>query len=383
MKKTYIQIKYRIRTTKQNYHLLYATAGANRYLWNQCLDYLQTTYKEKGKCDFSYFSLCRWYVQYKNEMKDPWLKDYPVAVTRTILKDLSIAYNAFVTGKRGYPRWKSKNRNRPSIPIEIQSNPFKMKGGNRRCYYFRIKKGHEIKLIHYHKQLKRYQNPIPKSARVTQSITGKWYLTVSYKVDAVERKEDRIGVGIDRNVGQVTDHHGTFYHLTDTSRIEKRIRKLQKQKAKKIKGSYRYKKIVKAIAKKHQKIKNIRNNDLKHIANQITRCSTSVVMEDLKTKGMTASASGTIEAPGKHVKAKSGLNRSILGTGWYQLEQHLSERGVVHKVNPAYTSQTCSCCGYVSKKNRLSQALFICQQCGYKDNAGNYISKWHSPWISL
>ncbi len=105
------------------------------------------------------------------------------------------------------------------------------------------------------------------------------------------------------------------------------------------------------------------------MANQIARCSTSVVMEDLKTKGMTASASGMIASPGKNVKAKLGLNRVILGTGWYQLERQVSERAVIHQVPPAYTSQRCYGCGYTSSQNRVSQSKFICQQCGHTENA--------------
>jgi putative transposase len=38
-------------------------------------------------------------------------------------------------------------------------------------------------------------------------------------------------------------------------------------------------------------------------------------------------------------------------------------------VNPAYTSQMCSSCGYVSKGNRKSQASFKCLCCGHKLNA--------------
>ncbi|MCY3998289.1 MAG: transposase [Flavobacteriaceae bacterium] len=282
-----------------------------------------------------------------------------------MLKDVSNAYRAFVTKKRGRPRFKSKHRNRPSIPIEINA-PFKTKEDG---VYFRIKKGYEIKLIHYHKPLNRYQNPIPKCARIIQSTTGKWYLHVTYAVDAMEQKEDGLGIGIDCNVRQVADHQGQLYHLTNTDSIQKRIQYWQHKKARQKKGSRRFYKTQLTINRHHEKIKNIRKNDLIHIANQITTKSRSVVMEDLRTKGMTASARGTIDQPGKNVKSKSGLNRVILGTGWYQLEQHLSERGMVHKINPAYTSQTCSCCGYISKKNRLSQSRFVCQQCGYMDHA--------------
>ena len=48
-----------------------------------------------------------------------------------------------------------------------------------------------------------------------------------------------------------------------------------------------------------------------------------VYVEDLKAKNMTTSAKGTVENPGKNVKQKSGLNRSILRTGFYCLRQEI------------------------------------------------------------
>ncbi|MFK8040117.1 MAG: zinc ribbon domain-containing protein, partial [Rickettsiaceae bacterium] len=38
-------------------------------------------------------------------------------------------------------------------------------------------------------------------------------------------------------------------------------------------------------------------------------------------------------------------------------------------VNPRYTSQTCSNCGYNDSDNRLSQTKFECKACGHKENA--------------
>ena len=96
----------------------------------------------------------------------------------------------------------------------------------------------------------------------------------------------------------------------------------------------------------------------------------TVVVEDLNTKDMTASAKGTKEEPGTNVKAKAGLNRAILASGWGQLERKLAYKaGHVVKVDPAYTSQTCSRCGHVGKANRPSQAVFACQACGWALNA--------------
>ncbi|MFQ9545301.1 MAG: RNA-guided endonuclease TnpB family protein [Clostridium sp.] len=60
--------------------------------------------------------------------------------------------------------------------------------------------------------------------------------------------------------------------------------------------------------------------------------------------------------------------------GYYQLREQViykAEReGIkVRLVNPAYTSQRCSKCGYIDKENRPSQANFECKSCGLKINA--------------
>ena len=97
-------------------------------------------------------------------------------------------------------------------------------------------------------------------------------------------------------------------------------------------------------------------------------------MEDLKLKNMTVSAKGTAESPGTGVKAKAGLNRELLlralGEAGRMLEYKLKLRGgLLIKVPPQYTSQTCAACGHVSKHNRKSQALFVCERCGHTANA--------------
>ena len=96
----------------------------------------------------------------------------------------------------------------------------------------------------------------------------------------------------------------------------------------------------------------------------------TVVLEDLNTRGMTASAKGTTGKPGRNVKQKAGLNREILASNWGRLERNLNYKaGQVVKVDPAYTSQTCSVCGHVNKENRRTQALFHCTACGHTANA--------------
>src|SRR5207244_3908648 len=94
-------------------------------------------------------------------------------------------------------------------------------------------------------------------------------------------------------------------------------------------------------------------------------------VEDLQITNMTRSARGTLAKPGRNVRAKAGLNRGILRSGWGLLVRRLQDKapGRVEKVRPAYTSQRCSACGHIAAGSRESQALFRCVACGYACNA--------------
>jgi putative transposase len=89
---------------------------------------------------------------------------------------------------------------------------------------------------------------------------------------------------------------------------------------------------------------------------------------------MSRSAAGTLDMPGRNVRAKVGLNRSILDQGWggfvRQLEYKTQWRGGwLDTSQGAAAPQTCSACGHVHSENRPSQAVFHCRACGHKENA--------------
>ena len=91
----------------------------------------------------------------------------------------------------------------------------------------------------------------------------------------------------------------------------------------------------------------------------------------LKIQNMTRSARGSLEAPGRNVRQKAGLNRGILASGWGFLVRRLEDKapGRVEKVNPAFSSQRCSACGHVDAKSSESQARFVCTACEFACNA--------------
>jgi putative transposase len=99
-----------------------------------------------------------------------------------------------------------------------------------------------------------------------------------------------------------------------------------------------------------------------------------VVVEDLQVSNMSRSAAGSIEQPGRNVRAKSGLNRSILDQGWAGFRRQLEYKmlwagGLLLAVPPMNTSRTCPRCGHVSADNRRMQAEVACVACGFHENA--------------
>ncbi|MHB8189887.1 MAG: RNA-guided endonuclease InsQ/TnpB family protein [Ferrimicrobium sp.] len=141
-------------------------------------------------------------------------------------------------------------------------------------------------------------------------------------------------------------------------------------------GSNRRKRTKLAIAKLAAKETDRRKDWIEKTTTELVRNYDIIAIEDLKVKNMTRSAKGTLQSPGKNVRAKSGLNRSILEQGWGLFRQRLTDKATnatelvqITVINPAYTSLRCSECGYTDKRNRKSQAIFCCLSCNYTDNA--------------
>jgi putative transposase len=85
---------------------------------------------------------------------------------------------------------------------------------------------------------------------------------------------------------------------------------------------------------------------------------------------MTATAAGTVEAPGRNVAAKAGLNRSILDAGWGQFTSILVAKAEsagrrVVLVSPAFTSIDCHACG--ARRTRPRQDTVVCPFHGELD----------------
>ncbi|ENT3830761.1 RNA-guided endonuclease InsQ/TnpB family protein, partial [Escherichia coli] len=97
---------------------------------------------------------------------------------------------------------------------------------------------------------------------------------------------------------------------------QKTLARLQRQLSRKVKFSNNWQKQKRKIQRLHSRIANIRRDYLHKVTTTVSKNHAMIVIEDLKVSNMSKSAAGTVSQPGRNVRAKSGLNRSILDQGW-------------------------------------------------------------------
>ena len=301
--------------------------------------------------------------------------DAPAQALQQECQRLAGAFKRFYEGKGGYPEFRRKGTVSESIRYP-QFVRFNLKSRQ----LFLPKPGW---LNIFNKQL-----PLtPEQAKAIHTATvvregGRFFACLEYTVTVPETRSaeelSRECTGLDRGVViplQLSD--GSQYGRELKERIEpltEKIRLLQKRFKHKTKGSRSWRTLKKRIAKLQLKIRSIRKDILHKATTDIAQSHGCLAVEDLKLKNMTKSARGTIENPGTNVKQKSGLNRELLlrslGEAGRMLEYKLRRRGgILIRVPPQHTSQTCSVCGHVSPNNRKSQSEFVCEKCGHTANA--------------
>jgi len=127
------------------------------------------------------------------------------------------------------------------------------------------------------------------------------------------------------------------------------------------------------LARAKEREANARLDGLHKAAYQIVRSTDVIALEALDVRGMTRSAKGTVEKPGRNVAAKSGLNRVMLDAGFGKFAALIREKAEyaareVVSVDARYSSQTCGRCLHIDSKSRLKRR-FRCVACGWSCHA--------------
>ena len=144
--------------------------------------------------------------------------------------------------------------------------------------------------------------------------------------------------------------------------------------SRKTKFSSNWKKQKQKISRLYHRVAQTRHDFLHKTSTLISKNHAMIVIEDLKVTNMSKSAKGTAQAPGRCVKAKSGLNKSILDQGWGEFRRQLEYKqvwrgGELLAIEPRNTSRMCPACRHIAAENRKTQAKFECVECGFAENA--------------
>ena len=339
------------------------SAGCCRFVWNKALAIQKERIDNHEFC-LKYTEMAGKLTSWKKQPETTFLNESPSQSLQQTLKDLDRALkDAFSkSSPKQFPVFKKKGlHNSFRIPQGFKFEDDKIflpKIG-----WVRFFKSREI-------------TGTPKNVTVSKR-GGHWFFSVQTEMEVSDPVHPSTStIGIDVGVKRfATLSDGSFIEpLSSFKKLESKLTKEQRRLSRKVKFSNNWKKQKHKVSKVHIKIADARNDFLHKTSTTICKNHAVVMLEDLKISNMVRSAKGTLESPGQNVKAKSGLNKSILDQGWFEFRRQIEYKqtwsgGQVVVVPPNYTSQTCPVCGNVSRENRLSQSNFRCVECGFQLNA--------------
>ena len=346
VKKSY---KFRLNLTKSQISALQHVLDECRFLYNLYLEQRILAYEELDTSLTKYDQLMMLPLL-KNE--HPSLRTIHSQVLQDIVIRLDKAFDGFfrrcATGEKpGFPRFRSAAR--------FDSFTYPQSG-------FRVV-GRELKLSKIGVFRINQHRPIEgkiKTCTLRRDASGNWYVSLSCEVESKPLPINERAVGIDMGVEN-------WAYLSDGTVIENprffkkeeaALAKAQRKLAPLEKGSVRRNKQRKVVAKIHERIRNKRTDFCHKVSRTIVNKYQYICVEELEIQKMLEGS------PLGH-----RMSKSIADASWDQFCRFLSYKAEdagrkIGFVNPAYTSQDCSKCGFREKK-RLSQRTHQCSRCGY------------------
>ena len=336
-------------------------------LYNAALEEWKAAYRHKGhslSVSRSKFDQTKEFTGVRSDDPEFW-GAISVQIGRGVLTRLDRARQAFYKRVEkgevpGFPRFKSASR---WNTIELPETTEYMVKKRERGQVIRIK---GLPTLRLKKGIELPSATNLKTITITKRGRRLW-VNLAYAVEHEPLQPNNSAVGLDMGVlDRVALSTGE--RLGRRRKPNYKLKLAQQRMSRCRKGSRRWKQ-RRAVLSNLQDRERIRNrNECHRITTDIVRRFGLIAIEDLKIDNMSASAKGTIEAPGKGVRRKSGLNRSIREQTWGIIKQQLAYKAEwagreLVVVDPKHTSQTCSGCGVVDGKARVDKR-YECSSCG-------------------
>lgn len=328
--------------------MLSKTFGCTRMIYNYYLDKRIKTYEEE-KITFGYTKCANDLTALKKEKE--FLKEVDSISLQQALRHLDTAFqNFFKNQQTGFPKFKSKKNNNNSYTTVCVNNNIKLENGT-----VSLPKVGKVK-VKQHRNIP--DNYILKSVTVSQSASGKYYVSILFEYkNQVQKTEPHTFLGLDFSMHELyaasdgtTAQYPRFYRQA-LKKLEREQRKLSKMQ----KGSNNRNKQRTKVARLHERVANQRKDFLHKRSRQITNVYDCVCIEDLNMKAMSQSLK---------------FGKSVADNGWgmfttflqYKLEK--AGKQIVRIDKFFASSQLCSVCGYKNTEiKNLSVRKWICPFC--------------------
>ena len=337
--------QYRIYPTKKQETILEDTLELCRELYNHLLDQRELSWEREQK-GLSLYDQINTFPLLKHKV--PHLCNIHSQVLQNVAVRVDLAFQAFFRrvklGERpGYPRFHGEDR--------YNSFSYPQSGFKVNCNSVSLSKiGEVCAVIHRPTEGK------IKTCTIKKIPTGKWFVSFSCEVEQSLLPKCSASIGIDAGLlsfitlssGEKVDNPRFF------KTEEKALARVQRRLAKQEKGSRERRRRRKAVALRHERIKNKRKDFTHKLSHGLVHAYGVIAIEDLNINNMQRDNF-------------TCLNKSIADAAWRSFFDMLCYKAecagrTVLKVNPAYTSQTCSRCGY-RQKLKLSNRHFKCPCC--------------------
>lgn len=280
-------------------------------------------------------------------------------------------------GRRvGYPRFKKKGRSRDSFTL---FHDVKKPG-------IRVEDARHLRLptigtIRLHSNLRRLIRLQAKGGVAVQSVTiaregDRWFASILVKEPTRPARPTRAQlnagvVGIDLGVHSllVASTGDVIANPRLGRSAADQLANAQRSLARCQKGSNRSRKAAARAGRIKARQAEQRRQLLHQVTRRLVTSYAGIAIEDLNVTGMTRSARGTIDNPGRNVRQKAGLNREILDVAFGEIRRQLAYKGdwygcriaVVDRFYPS--SKTCSNCRSTTELT-LSDRIYHCTHCG-------------------
>lgn len=363
-----VQRAYRFRfyPTPEQENLLRRTIGCCRLVYNKALA-ARTEAWTASRENISYAKTCTMLTGWKKTEELDFLKEVSSVPLQQSLRHLQSAFKNFFDGTADYPRFKKKSHGGSATFVRTA---FTWDGAN-----LTLAKMDRPLDIHFSRPIP--EGAYPVNVTVSLDCAGRWHISILVEEHVKPLPQTEGKVGIDMGVE-------SFATLSTGEKIDnprlrgknaKRLKKAQRNLARKQKGSNNHRKAALKVARLEAQTADRRKDFLHKLSTRIIRENQTVVLEDLHVQNMTRKAKPKKDPDreGRYLpngqSAKRGLNRSITDTGWRMFRTMLEYKAqwygrtlvVIDRWYPS--SQLCSNCGKNTGKKPLNIRAWTCSHC--------------------